>query len=70
MKKRGALECGCGLLRFAGRFARRRLFLLLSGRRRALIELVDASRRIYQLLLTGKQRMTSGTNFNGDLGQR
>ncbi len=57
---------------FASRAALRvgGLFLLLSRRGGALVELIDASGRIDELLLAGKERVACRADFDGDLRQR
>ncbi len=64
-----SLRFGCGLLRLFRGLALGGFFLLLCSGSSALVELVDATGRIDQFLLTGEQRMTRRANFDGDLFQ-
>ena len=59
-----------GLLRLATRAARGRFFLLAFGSSRTLVELVDATGRVEEFLLSGKQRMARGANLDADFGHR
>src|SRR5579862_1726271 len=66
----GRSESGCRLLRLAGCLAGGGLLLFLVRCGRALVEFIDASRRVHQLLLAGEQRVACRTDLNGDLGYR
>src|SRR5579862_5996419 len=65
----GALRSS-GDLRVAARLTGGRFFLLLLGRGGALVELIDASGGIDQLLLTGEQRMARRADLDRDFGHR
>src|SRR5579871_3175537 len=64
------LGVGGSRLRVFLGLARLRRSLLLLGLRDALIEFVDAARRIDELLLAGVERMAVRANLDVNLGQR
>ena len=65
----GRSESGCRLLRFARGLANCGLLLFLARSGRALVELIDASGSIDELLLPGKEGMAGRADLDGDLGQ-